>query len=71
VQLAKKDLSAGLRSMSIERAGQLKPVSGKAGVTGRVMRLSGLPGQLRDSLLGLAGAQLLENWLEDIWQGNI
>jgi len=71
VQLAKKDLSAGLRSMAIERAGQLKPVSGKAGVTGRVMRLSGLPGQLRDSLLGLAGAQLVESWLEDIWQGTI
>ena len=32
------------------------------------MRLSGLPGQLRDSLLGLAGTQLVENWLEDIWQ---
>lgn len=69
-QLAIKDLSAGLRSMAIDRAARLAPVSGKAGVTGRIMRLSGLPGQLRDSLLGLAGAQLVENWLEDIWQGN-
>ena len=54
--------------MAVSRAGALKSISGKAGLTGQMMRLSGLPGQLRDSLLGLTGTQLVENWLADVWQ---
>lgn len=67
-RLTQEGLSQGLRSMAISRAGALKSISGKAGITGQMMRLSGLPGQLRDSLLGLTGTQLVENWLADVWQ---
>ena len=67
-RLAEEGLSQGLRSMAISRAGALKSISGKAGLTGQMMRLSGLPGQLRDSLLGLTGTQLVEHWLADVWQ---
>ena len=67
-RLAEEGLSQGLRSMAVSRAGALKSISGKAGLTGQMMRLSGLPGQLRDSLLGLTGTQLVENWLADVWQ---
>ena len=67
-KLAEEDLSQALLSMAISRAAALKSVSGKAGLTGQMMRLSGLPGQLRDSLLGLTGTQLVENWLAEVWQ---
>ena len=55
--------------MAILRASQLKATTSKATLTGQVMKLSGLPAQLRDSLLGLSGTHLLENWLADVWQG--
>jgi salicylate hydroxylase len=66
-QLQEEALSDALRSMAIMRASQLKSTTSKASLTGQVMRLSGLPGQLRDSLLGLSGTHLLENWLADVW----
>ena len=69
-QLQEKPLSDALRSMAILRASQIKSTTNKASLTGQVMRLSGLPAQLRDSLLGLSGAHLLENWLADVWQAN-
>lgn len=69
-RLTEEGLSHALRSMAVSRAGALKSISGKAGLTGQMMRLSGLPGQLRDSLLGLTGTQLVENWLADVWQAH-
>ncbi len=66
-QLREKSLPDALRSMAILRAYQLKSTARKASLTGQVMRLSGLPAQLRDSLIGLSGAHLLENWLADVW----
>ena len=69
-RLTEEGLSHALRSMAVNRAGALKSISGKAGLTGQMMRLSGLPGQLRDSLLGLTGTQLVENWLADVWQAH-
>jgi salicylate hydroxylase len=67
-QLQENPLSDALRSMAILRASQLKSTTRKASLTGQVIRLSGAPAQLRDSLLGLTGTHLLENWLADVWQ---
>jgi salicylate hydroxylase len=67
-QLQENPLSDALRSMAILRASQLKSTTSKASLTGQVIRLSGVPAKLRDSLLGLSGTDLLENWLADVWQ---
>ena len=67
-QLQENPLSDALRSMAILRASQLKSTTSKASLTGQVIRLSGVPAKLRDSLLGLSGTELLENWLADVWQ---
>ena len=66
-QLQTHQLTKALQITAIDRARAVRNVSGKAGLTGNIMRLSGLPQKMRDHLLGLGGAPLIENWLSDVW----
>ena len=60
-------LDIALNEMAAQRSRIAARIAHKAGVTGKVMRLGGMAGRLRDSVLDIAGRQLLQEWMADVW----
>jgi len=65
--LSAHPLDIALNEMATNRARITAKIAHKAGVTGKVMRLGGIAGRLRDSVLDIAGQQLLQEWMADVW----
>ena len=65
--LAIHPLDIALNEMAKKRSRSASEIAHKASVTGRVMRLGGVTAKLRDGILDIAGRQLLQEWMSDVW----
>jgi len=53
--------------MAQARSSDAAKISQKAEITGKIMRLGGVGGQLRNQFLSLGGSELIESWMQDVW----
>ena len=65
--LAIHPLNIAVNEMAIKRSNIAAGIAHKAGVTGKVMRLGGAAAKLRNGVLDIAGRELLEEWMADVW----
>ena len=65
--LSQYALGKALDEMAQARSRDAAKISQKAERTGKIMRLGGVGGQLRNQFLSLGGSELIESWMQDVW----
>ncbi len=65
--LSRLSLKNSLSFMAIQRSREVRKISQKSEISGRILRLRGFKSKLRNLLLNLSDDYFLNSWLYDVW----